>query len=174
MRKPALCVCENKDADQLCGNRAADQCLCFRYIDITIPLLHIYSFIPLAIFCGCAAWFVSDLVGNPENRFSNNEAHIIFVLCFFAASIAIVKSRDMHWGLLAQKDHKDVNFTSLRLLLVADGANPCMLYRKLLNIVLLVNIVLTVNCIRLRFDPHPGRGVVSIRMSVLPCYGYSS
>ena len=31
----------------------------------------------------------------------------------------------MHWGLLAQKDHKDVNFTSLRLLLVADGANPC-------------------------------------------------
>ena len=31
----------------------------------------------------------------------------------------------MHWGLLAQKDHKDVNFSSLRLLLIADGANPC-------------------------------------------------
>lgn len=41
--------------------------------------------------------------------------------------MAIVKSRDMHWGLLAQKDHKDISFASLRLLLVADGANPCKL-----------------------------------------------
>ena len=39
MRKPAFCICENKDADQLRGNREADQRLCFRYIDSTIPLL---------------------------------------------------------------------------------------------------------------------------------------
>ena len=38
-RKPAFCIFENKDADQLCGNRTADQRLCFRYTDITIPLL---------------------------------------------------------------------------------------------------------------------------------------
>ena len=31
--------CETKDADQLRGNREADQRLCFRYIDSTIPLL---------------------------------------------------------------------------------------------------------------------------------------
>ena len=39
MRKPAICICENKDANQLRGNREADQRLCFRYIDSTIPLL---------------------------------------------------------------------------------------------------------------------------------------
>ena len=40
VRKPALCICENKDADQLRGNhREADQHLCFRYKDSTIPLL---------------------------------------------------------------------------------------------------------------------------------------
>ena len=39
MRKPAFCICENKDADQLRGNREADQRLCFRYTDSTIPLL---------------------------------------------------------------------------------------------------------------------------------------
>ena len=39
MRKPDFCICENKDADQLRGNREADQGLCFRYIDSTIPLL---------------------------------------------------------------------------------------------------------------------------------------
>ena len=39
MRKPAFCKCENKDADQLRGNREADQRLCFRYTDSTIPLL---------------------------------------------------------------------------------------------------------------------------------------
>ena len=39
MRKPAFCICENKDADQLRGNREADQRLCFRYYDSQIPLL---------------------------------------------------------------------------------------------------------------------------------------
>ena len=34
-----FCICENKDADQLCGNREADQRLCFRYSDSTFPLL---------------------------------------------------------------------------------------------------------------------------------------
>ena len=33
MRKQTFCICENKDADQLRGNREADQRLCFRYID---------------------------------------------------------------------------------------------------------------------------------------------
>ena len=39
MRKPAFCICENKDADQLRGSREADQRLCFRYMDRIIPLL---------------------------------------------------------------------------------------------------------------------------------------
>ena len=39
MRKPTFCICENKDADQLRGNREADQRLCFRYLDSIIPLL---------------------------------------------------------------------------------------------------------------------------------------
>ena len=33
-----FCICENKDADQLRRKREADQRLCFRYIDSTIPL----------------------------------------------------------------------------------------------------------------------------------------
>ena len=37
MRKPTICICENKDADQLHGNREADQRLSFRYFDSTIP-----------------------------------------------------------------------------------------------------------------------------------------
>ena len=76
MRKPAFCICENKDADQLRGNREADQRLCFRYIDSIIPLVP--NFEPPAIFCDCTDWFVSDLVGNPKDRFSQNEALITF------------------------------------------------------------------------------------------------
>ena len=37
--KTSFCICENKDADQLRGNREADQRLCFRYTDSIIPLL---------------------------------------------------------------------------------------------------------------------------------------
>ena len=43
MRKPAFCICENKDANQLRSNCAADQRLCFRYTDSTIPLLSKYE-----------------------------------------------------------------------------------------------------------------------------------
>ena len=43
MRKTDFCICENKDADQLRGNREADQRLCFRYTDSTIPLLPKYE-----------------------------------------------------------------------------------------------------------------------------------
>ena len=40
VRKPALCIGENKEADQLRGNCAADQRLFFfRYTDSKIPLL---------------------------------------------------------------------------------------------------------------------------------------
>ena len=39
VRKPDFCLCENKGADQLRGNREADQHLCFRYTDSTISLL---------------------------------------------------------------------------------------------------------------------------------------
>ena len=72
----------------------ADQRLCFHYTDSTISLLRSWSaplfsllrkynpstfytrnFKPLAIFCSCTAWFVSDLVGNPKDWFSHNEIH---------------------------------------------------------------------------------------------------
>ena len=76
MRKPAFCICENKDADQLRSYCRADQRLCFCYMDSGIPLLSkSENFNSLAIFCGCTAQFVSGLVGNPEDRFSHNEAH---------------------------------------------------------------------------------------------------
>ena len=39
VRKPDFCICENKDTDQLQGNREADQRLYFRHLDSTIPLL---------------------------------------------------------------------------------------------------------------------------------------
>ena len=51
MGKPTICIGENKGADQLRGNREADN---------TIPLLSK----PLLIFCDCTAQLMSDLFGN--------------------------------------------------------------------------------------------------------------
>ena len=70
MGKPTICIGENKDADQLRGNREADQRLCFRYSDSTIPLLPKSE----TLFCACTGRFVSDLFGNhivgfPTRRF---------------------------------------------------------------------------------------------------------
>ena len=51
MRNTAFCICENKDADQLRGDRAADQRLCCRYTDTTIPILHKYEISSLQPSC---------------------------------------------------------------------------------------------------------------------------
>ena len=67
--KPAFCICENKGVYQLCSNCTADQWVCFRYIDSKIR-----NFKPLAFFRGCTAWFVLDLVRNPENKISHDAA----------------------------------------------------------------------------------------------------
>ncbi|KAF3815552.1 hypothetical protein GH733_016825 [Mirounga leonina] len=45
-------------------------------------------------------------------------------VCSYKARAALVKSRDMHWSLLAQRGQRDVSLSSLRVLIVADGANP--------------------------------------------------
>ena len=47
--------------------------------------IYIRNFKPLAIFCVCAAWFVSDLVRNLKDRFSCKETHNIFCFQAFAA-----------------------------------------------------------------------------------------
>ena len=73
MRKPSYCICENKDADQLRGNRKADQRLCFPYIASTISVLsksEISSLKPssMAEQPGlCQTW---------SETFSYNEAHL--------------------------------------------------------------------------------------------------
>ena len=68
MRKPALCICENKCVDQLHGDCAADQCLCFCNIDGTIPLVpksEISSLLPSSL-------AIQPSLCNLENRFSHD------------------------------------------------------------------------------------------------------
>ena len=59
MRKPDFCIYKNKGTDQLHGNYFLNP-----------------KFKPLNISCGCTARFVSDLVGNQEDRYSHDAAHI--------------------------------------------------------------------------------------------------
>ena len=44
-----------------------------------------------------------------------------------SATCALVSSRDLHWSLHASKDVKDINLSTIRMLLLADRANPCEL-----------------------------------------------
>ena len=75
MSKPVSRICKNKGTDQC----AADKRLRFRYIDRKIPLLSKSEIssrdLAMHLHGGCTARFVSDLVGNPEDRFSRDEAH---------------------------------------------------------------------------------------------------
>ena len=85
MGKPTICIGENKGADQLRGNREADQRHCFRYSDSTIPLLlksEISSFwlfsvfvqVGLCLTCSATTLLVFPRGGSYElsNEKSNN------------------------------------------------------------------------------------------------------
>ena len=69
-------LCENKGPDQLRGNHAADQGLCFSYIDCTTPLLSKSKYQDSSYLL----WLDSPVCVrpglNPDNRFSRNMAHI--------------------------------------------------------------------------------------------------
>ena len=108
MRKPAFCICENKDADQLRGNREADQRLCFRNIESTIPLLPKYeiSRLPLSsevVQPGlCGTWSETPKTGFLTTRLINyfNYDNVFRVLsksklCHRDTASISFKDRDM-------------------------------------------------------------------------------
>ena len=74
VRKPDFCICKNKDADQFRGNREADQRLCFRYTDSTIPLLRkskISSLYPYSVIAQpglCRTWSETPKTGFLTSR----------------------------------------------------------------------------------------------------------
>ena len=77
MRKLDFPLCENKGVDQLRSNSncEADQHLCFRYTDSTIPPLLIPQISRFKL-SSESVQAVSDLVGNPEDQFTHTTAHI--------------------------------------------------------------------------------------------------
>ena len=74
VRKPTICMGENKDADQLRGNREADQRLCFRYTYSTFPPLLIPKFSrfwvsSVTVQAGlCWTWSETQIVGFVMHR----------------------------------------------------------------------------------------------------------
>ena len=75
MRKQTFCICENKDADQLRGNREADQRLCFCYIDSTIPLLSKSEISILYLSSVAVQPGLCRTSRKPERLFSHDAAH---------------------------------------------------------------------------------------------------
>ena len=89
MRKSTICICENKDADQLCSNCTADQRLCFRNTDITIPLLdksNISSFLPVSVTVldlGETQIVDFSLTGSFINVFSIRAAKVVSMISIY-------------------------------------------------------------------------------------------
>ena len=72
MRIHVFSIYENKGS-----YHASDQYLCFRYIDILdLCTLFTIGTVPLAFFYGSTTQFVSDLVGNPKDKFSYDTAKL--------------------------------------------------------------------------------------------------
>ena len=74
--KPTICIGENKGADQLRGNREADQRLCFRFTDSTIYFLNTKFHASSCFLLLHSPVFVGP-VQKPHSQFSHEAAHLI-------------------------------------------------------------------------------------------------
>ena len=68
MGKPTYFICENKGADQLRGNREADQRLYFRYMDST----NLYFLNPKFQASGYLHRLYSLVCGRPGQKYTNS------------------------------------------------------------------------------------------------------
>ena len=77
MRKPVFCICENIRLQiSFAVTTKLISSFVFTTRERTMPLLPKSRYSKtLTIFCSCTARFVLDLVGNPEDTLSQNEAH---------------------------------------------------------------------------------------------------
>ena len=92
MRKPDFCLCESKCADQLRRNCVADQRLCFRCKDSTIPPQHIPKISRFYL-----SSVMSDLVGNPEDQLSCVAAHFKLYKLISLGYICLITSHFHHY-----------------------------------------------------------------------------
>uniref|UniRef100_A0A3B3Z6K6 Uncharacterized protein n=1 Tax=Periophthalmus magnuspinnatus TaxID=409849 RepID=A0A3B3Z6K6_9GOBI len=71
-----------------------------------------------------SVWKRLHVVSIPYSLMKVNPLSWIQKVHAFKAGVAVVKSRDMHWSLLAQREQRDLSLSCLRMLIVTDGANP--------------------------------------------------
>ena len=78
MRKPAFCICENKAAGQSCAV-TMQMISAFVYATKMVQSLYFlnWKIETLTIFCGCTARFVSDHLGNLEDRLYHDAVHLL-------------------------------------------------------------------------------------------------
>uniref|UniRef100_A0A4W6G5E1 Disco interacting protein 2 homolog C n=1 Tax=Lates calcarifer TaxID=8187 RepID=A0A4W6G5E1_LATCA len=115
------------------------------------------------------------VISVPYSLMKVNPLSWIQKVCQYKAKVACVKSRDMHWALVAHKDQKDINLSSLRMLLVADGSNPWSISScdAFLNVFQTKGLRGEVICpcasspealtVAIRSSQPPGRGVLSMQ-----------
>uniref|UniRef100_A0A665WQU9 Uncharacterized protein n=1 Tax=Echeneis naucrates TaxID=173247 RepID=A0A665WQU9_ECHNA len=115
------------------------------------------------------------VISVPYSLMKVNPLSWIQKVCQYKAKVACVKSRDMHWALVAHKDQKDINLSSLRMLLVADGSNPWSISScdAFLNVFQTKGLRAEVICpcasspealtVAIRSSQPPGRGVLSMQ-----------
>ena len=94
VRKPTICMGENKDADQLRGNREADQRLCFRYTDSTFPPLLIPKFSrfwvsSVTVQAGlCWTWSETQIVGFLMHRL---KFKLLTFFCGYSTALLVLR-----------------------------------------------------------------------------------
>ena len=87
MRKPVFDICERQRHRSACASAQSDQHLCYLLLTYNICSFYMQKLKTLASLCCWAGRWESYLVGNPEDRFSHDVAHIVWYLAYINTNI---------------------------------------------------------------------------------------
>lgn len=91
-----------------------------------VQRVHVHKGKGILSICACSyvivIWIMAIML---NQQFCCTVSKVLSCLCLHTARMALVKCRDLHWAMMAHRDQKDTTLSSLRMLIVADGANPC-------------------------------------------------
>ena len=124
MRKPVYAICEQQRRRSACTSAQSDQGFCYSLLTYhNTSSFYMQHCNTLGSLCRKADWFVSYLVGNPEDRFWNSQNCSIFLLAFVAGWL-----QGHWWGFISRNYVVWPTFLLMNVLITRKGSHFWFLF----------------------------------------------
>ena len=138
MRKPVYAICEQQRRRSACASAQSDLGLCCSLSGYySTSTCYSWNFKTLASIWSWAGQFESYLVGNPKNRFSRDEAQMVFCQHILWCHCQVIYNREVCFGKqkLSMEENKNISY---KLMIYNSIFKNSLVWKKLLIVTVMI------------------------------------